>query len=294
MSDRARVLAPAKVNLVLHVLHRRPDGYHEIDTLFQAIDLSDEVEVELVDGDVALEVESAEHLGPEEDNLAYRAAARLLQEVAPSTGARVRLRKRIPAGGGLGGGSSDAAAVLRCIAELIGDCEPARLEGLAVDLGSDVPFFLGESPLARGRGRGELLEPLGPLPPRPLVLVSPRVHVSTAGAYATLAEVRAGQVGPSEGLAGPAPSTWRDVESLVHNDFEPVISAAHPEIRRALYALRDYGASVSLMSGSGSSCFGLFQDADVARWVAEELRARHEWTCAVVQTLAKLPPVVVG
>ena len=293
MRERARVLAPAKVNLVLRVFDRRPDGYHEVDTVFQAIDLCDEVEVELGREGVRLDVEGAEHLGPEEENLAYRAAAALLREVAPSRGARVRLTKRIPVGAGLGGGSSDAAAVLRCLAELIGGSQPARLRALATELGSDVPFFLGESPLARGRGRGELLEPLRPLPPTHLVLVSPRVHVSTAGAYAALAEVRAGQAPSVEGPDHVAPATWPEMGSLLHNDFEPVISAAHPEVRRALSALRASGAAGCLMSGSGSSCFGLFQDAGAARKVAEELASRPAWTCTAVQTLAAMPPVVV-
>ncbi|MDH3207399.1 MAG: 4-(cytidine 5'-diphospho)-2-C-methyl-D-erythritol kinase, partial [Gemmatimonadota bacterium] len=189
MSQRATVLAPAKINLALRVGRERPDGYHDIDTLFQAIDLSDDVEVELCGDDVTLEVEGAD-LGPIEQNLAFRAASRFLEEVAPGRGAAVRLLKKIPHGAGLGGGSSDAAAVLRCLTQLTGGLPAARLRGIGAELGSDVPFFLGDSPLARGRGRGEVLESLPALPVADLVLVSPPVHVATSVAYSALSASR--------------------------------------------------------------------------------------------------------
>lgn len=294
MSGRARVLAPAKINLRLRVLGRRPDQYHEIDTLFQAVDLCDEIEVELVEGELRLDVEGPD-LGPSEDNLAYRAAAILLSHAGVESGAHVRLLKRVPVGAGLGGGSSDAAAVLRCLSSLLGIEDGPELRELGTELGSDVPFFLGESPLARGRGRGELLEPITPLPRAHLVLVSPQVHVSTAGAYAALAEVRAGSsVATDEDVRTPSLVTWAEVETLAENDFEPVIGAAHPEIRRALGSLRSAGASVALMTGSGSTCFGLFPSGAEADAAAEELQGRLRWPCHAVRTLTDFPEVVVG
>ncbi len=148
-----RILAPAKVNLWLRVLRRRPDGFHELDTLFQAVDLCDEVEVSRRPGNgVRLTVEGAE-LGPARENLAHRAALAFLDAAGRSAGSdrvEIRLRKRIPAGAGLGGGSSDAAAVLRCVSALWGDpLSPAVLAELGASLGSDVAFFLGRGPLAR-------------------------------------------------------------------------------------------------------------------------------------------------
>ena len=286
MGRRARILAPAKVNLALRVHGRRRDGYHEIDTLFQAIDLCDEVEVEFAGHRVVLEVEGAD-LGPMEENLAYRAAARLLAEAAPGAGARVRLVKRIPHGAGLGGGSSDAAAVLRCLAELIGGVEPARLNALGAALGSDVPFFLGESPLARGRGRGEVLEPLPALPAADLVLVSPPVHVSTAEAYGALSASRGDGVPVADSSDPLRLENWHELETVARNDFEPVMAEACPEIKRALVALREAGATVALMTGSGSTCFGLFANAERVRGAVDGLGSGLAWPCHGVRTLER-------
>lgn len=292
MSRRVSVRAPAKVNLALHVLGRRPDGYHELDTLFQAIDLCDDVELEVVEGTessrVALVVEGTD-LGPEEENLAYQAAVRFLHETRAAAEVRVRLRKRIPVGAGLGGGSSDAAAVLRCLDSLLGPVERAPLSAVGAAIGSDVPFFLGASPLARGRGKGEKLDPLPALPPADLVVVSPPVHVSTAGAYAALSEVRGGErPAVRQGLT-LLPGRWPELSALAHNDFEPVISAAHPEVRRALGALRGADAATVLMAGSGSTCFGMFADRAAAERVAADLSARLGWACRAVRTLEVWP-----
>jgi len=286
---RATILAPAKINLALRVLGRRPDGYHDIDTLFQAIDLCDEVEVRLTADGVSVEVEGAD-LGPREENLAYRAATRFMEEARADAGVRVRLSKRIPVGAGLGGGSSDAAAVLRCLAGLIGGVGEPRLRELGAELGSDVPFFLGESPLSRGQGRGEVLEPLPALPATDLVLVSPPVRVSTAEAYGALASSRAGTAPGMDARGHTAVlCTWRDLAAIARNDFEPVMTVAHPEIAGALAALRSAGASAVQMTGSGSTCFGLFADTAAANQAAEGLRGELGATCTAARTLVALP-----
>ena len=288
MSQRATVLAPAKINLALRVGRERPDGYHDIDTLFQAIDLSDDVEVELCGDDVTLEVEGAD-LGPIEQNLAFRAASRFLEEVAPGRGAAVRLLKKIPHGAGLGGGSSDAAAVLRCLTQLTGGLPAARLRGIGAELGSDVPFFLGDSPLARGRGRGEVLESLPALPVADLVLVSPPVHVATSVAYSALSASRGDRATAPE---DPGPLTvrnWGDLGAVAHNDFEPILAAEHREIGQALAALLAAGATVASMTGSGSSCFGFFGDAPRAKAAAEGLAEELAWPCRAVRTLQAFP-----
>jgi 4-diphosphocytidyl-2-C-methyl-D-erythritol kinase len=287
------VLAPAKVNLRLRVFGRRPDGYHDLDTLFQAIDLTDEVGVELCGEGIALDVRGAD-LGPPADNLVYRAAARLAESVGYDGGIAVQLTKRIPAGAGLGGGSSDGAAVLRCLARLLDVPHDDRRVGRsAEDLGSDVPFFLSGSTLARGSGRGEIIEPLRPLPAADLVLISPPVHVSTAAAYAALSSARRGS---SAGLPEPtpAPSSWDQVSALASNDFETVMADAHPEIRLALAALTAVGTRFALMSGSGSSVFGLFDSTGEAQSAAESLTERLGWICRAVRTLADMPGVEVS
>jgi 4-diphosphocytidyl-2-C-methyl-D-erythritol kinase len=289
--QRATILAPAKVNLALRVYGRRSDGYHEIDTLFQAIDLSDEVEVELRGAGVAVEVEGAE-LGAQEDNLAYKAAVRFLAEAGIDAGVRVRLVKRIPHGAGLGGGSSDAAAVLKSLAVLVGGIDASRLHAIGGELGSDVPFFLGESPLARGRGRGEVLEALSALPGADMVLVCPPVHVATGEAYGALAASRRGSASRAEAPSGLTLGSWGDLGVVAQNDFEPLMAESYPEIRSALVALRSAGASTALMTGSGSTCFGLFVDESSALSAAGELKSELGWPCSSVRTLAAFPESV--
>jgi 4-diphosphocytidyl-2-C-methyl-D-erythritol kinase len=296
MIERAQILAPAKVNLFLHVGARRPDGYHDIETLFQAIDLADELQIELAGEGVALEVEGAE-LGPVADNLAYRAAEAFRAHAKLESGLRIRLTKHIPAGAGLGGGSSDAAAVLRCLAWMTGLEDPAsRLLSVAAELGSDVPFFLCGSPLALACGRGERLEALPPLPVAHMVLSLTPVHVSTAAAYRALDEARASRGGaaPRGGAEGGRarggirPEAWADVRPAMRNDFQEVV-AAEPAIARSLEALSAAGASDVLLSGSGAASFGLFTDAAAAGRAADQLSDELGWPCVAVRTLASLP-----
>ena len=288
MSDTAAAVAPAKVNLFLHVVRERPDGYHELDTLFQAIDLADEITVQLGGVGLELYVDGAD-LGPREDNLAFRAASRFLSAAGLDVGIRIQLRKQIPVGAGLGGGSSDAAAVLRALSYLIDDRgDGPRIQTLAAELGSDVPFFLGRSALARGSGRGELLEPLSPLPEADLVLVSPPVRSSTAAAYRSLARARrdgAHETAPTP----PPPTSWQDVEAIAHNDFQALIASEHAEVARSLQALEHAGASVALLSGSGSTSLGLFADRAAAERAAEGLTEELGWPCRAVRTLQALP-----
>ena len=291
MSSVAEVEAPAKINLLLRVFDARPDRFHEIETLFQAVDLADHVRVERTRAGVQLEVRGAGvDLGPIESNLAYRAADRLLAEAGIGGGVRITLHKRIPVGAGLGGGSSDAAAVLRCLAALarLGQ-DDALLRRIGAELGSDVPFFLGRSPLAAGRGRGEVLEPFGALPVADLVLVSPPLHVSTGWAYGALDQARRARRatrGPS--LEGP-PRDWNDVAREAHNDFQEVVALQHGAVARSLAALSTAGASVALMCGSGSTSFGIFPHRAAAERAAEALTAELGWPCHVARTLTVLP-----
>lgn len=294
VSMTAETRAPAKVNLFLRVFDRRPDGYHELETLFQAVDLVDEVRVERGGGSVELEVRGAD-LGPIEDNLAYRAATRLLSEARITEGVGIRLTKRIPAGAGLGGGSSDAAAVLRCVALLFGfSHEETLVRRIAGELGSDVPFFLCRSPLAAGRGRGEVLEPLEPLPEVHLVLVTPPVHVSTAWAYRAFDEARRRRAASGGRSLLGQPRGWQDVVADAHNDFQAVVAEEHAQVARSLTALAETGAELAMMSGSGAASFGLFPDRATSARAAEELRSVLGWPCHTVRTLTRLPVAILG
>ncbi|MDH3272388.1 MAG: 4-(cytidine 5'-diphospho)-2-C-methyl-D-erythritol kinase [Gemmatimonadota bacterium] len=293
---RVEVEAPAKINLFLRVLDRRPDGFHEIDTVFQAVSLADRVVVS-VDASrpssIALEVDGPD-LGAPESNLAYRAVDAFRRGVGVDGAIRVELTKRIPAGAGLGGGSSDAAAVLKCLAHATGFDDPAFLRSLGGQLGSDVPFFLGASPLARGRGRGEQLTGLEPLSEVHLVLALPAVHVATGPAYSALAAHRHGAAATraSAEEPGPAwPSSWDEVSARAVNDFEAVILGRHEEIARAHETLRAEGADPVLLSGSGAAVFGGFGDASSAEHAALVLEARCGWPFVAVTTLRDMPAV---
>lgn len=315
---RVDVAAPAKVNLLLRVLAREESGYHGIETLFQALELHDTVEVERrPEPAVSLEVTWAgpsEDLGPVEDNLAYRAAAgyRARAGLDDVPGVAVGLTKAIPAGAGLGGGSSDAAAVLRAMDRIhAGALGEAALMELAGSLGSDVPFFLGPSPLALGWGRGERLLGLPPLASRPVLVVIPPFRVSTGEAYRRLAEMRASPLGEPPSAtpdarageasggdeagghrgAGPSPgwtetvlpgavpltmddvSSWSGVTARAGNDFEAVVLRDRPRARAILELLRSRGAAPALLSGSGSALFGVFPDGNRAEGAAKEIRS---------------------
>lgn len=299
--------APAKINLFLKVLHRRADGFHELETLFQSISLADRVVVGVGasgadaagsaaasrNRPVSLTLKGAE-LGPVEDNLAYRAAERFLEVADLDVPVRVELEKRIPAGAGLGGGSSDAAAVLRCLATITDFTDREALHGLAMDLGSDVPFFLSGSSLALGRGRGEVLTELPPLPEASLVLALPDVHVATGEAYSVLAARRAAGEGfrssrmdPEEVRRGAG--SWERIVEWAVNDFEAVVVPQHEEIRLSLEGLAERGARMPLLSGSGAASFGLFPDHETARAAAAWLEGRYPWRFVVAETRTEVP-----
>ncbi|MGH7458610.1 MAG: 4-(cytidine 5'-diphospho)-2-C-methyl-D-erythritol kinase [Longimicrobiaceae bacterium] len=260
MAERVLVAAPAKVNLRLKVLARNDDGFHFLESVFCALSLADEVEIRRGAAGVALKVEG-EDTGPAGKNLAVLAARAFYRKVGREPSVGVRLAKRVPASAGLGGGSSNAAAVLRGLNELEGwPLAPESLARVGGALGSDVPFFLCGSPLALGWGRGDRLLPLPPLPPRPVLVVKPEATISTARAYTRLAASRAGDPVPSAGIIpARALGSWEGVSSLSENDFEPVAAEEFPEIGEVLRRLREAGAGIARLAGSGSACFGVFE-----------------------------------
>ena len=266
------VLAPAKLNLFLEVLGKRPDGYHEVETLMVAVDLHDTLTfADDPSGRISLRCDDPTlPTGPE--NLVVRAAGRLKAAAGCPRGASIDLRKAIPAQAGLAGGSSDAAATLVALDRLWDlKLPPERLDALAGEIGSDVAFFR-HAPAAVGRGRGELVEPVAL--PRALhfVLVCPAAGVSTAEAYRRLVPpARPRPIAPA--LAALAAG---DVEALgraLFNRLQPVAESIEPALGRVREALEGLGPSLdgSLMSGSGSAYFGLGRDLDAARAAARSL-----------------------
>lgn len=266
---RARVPALAKINLDLRVLGKRADGYHELRTIFHTISLSDTLEVQFL---------PARHteillLGPQDipDNLAWNAAAAAVEAMGARGKVLIHLKKRIPMGAGLGGGSSDAAAVLLALNALTGRPLPLdRLCELGAALGSDVPFFLLGG-AAVGIGRGTELFPLPDRPAQFGLLIAPDVAVSTAEAYAALSP-RLTTKSQENKIVSFQSLVWdRGVSKAGCNDFEAVVFQQHRRLKWWKQRLLDAGASTALMTGSGSAIFGLFPSDAAVRGALKKL-----------------------
>jgi 4-diphosphocytidyl-2-C-methyl-D-erythritol kinase len=283
MKNSLRLPAFAKINLCLHVLGRRPDGYHELRTIFQAISLRDTLELSLTrNSGIALEVSGAElPAGPE--NLVYRALDALSAEIGYRGGVRARLEKRIPVARGLGGGSSDAAAALLGLLRLMKKKLPLeRLMEIAAGLGADVPFFLfGGRALAVNRG--DEIYPLPDAPRRTVLVISPReIGVSTKDAYQWISTELTNHPKP--------PKIWKfcalcwSRTGEVSNDFEGPVFARHPRLGEIRDGLLQRGAAEAALAGSGSAVFGIFRNPAQARRAA---RAFPEDSVFVVETLSR-------
>jgi 4-diphosphocytidyl-2-C-methyl-D-erythritol kinase len=278
--------APAKINLHLRVQGVRPDGFHGLESVFLALDFGDTLRFTLLDRPAAavspIEIRGFDGLSPAE-NIISRAAALFRAETGFDRGLRVEVDKRIPAGGGLGGGSSDAASTLLALNVLSGAAvSAAGLGGLAARLGSDVPFFLSGG-AALVKGRGEILEAL-PLPGGfSVALVNPGFPSGTAEAFRLLDISRQGLSGalPAPEHTGPDPETCAGIlggpprDWPFYNDFLPVLDARTGGVyRRILSRLTELEADFSGLSGAGSTCFGVFTDEKKAekavRLLAEE------------------------
>lgn len=265
-----RGVAPAKVNLRLEVLAPRGDGYHPVETVLHALELSDDLELSPSSDDrVVLELTGVAPgaLGPDADNLAVRAADAFRRVVAAggrkAPGVTIRLHKRIPHGAGLGGGSSDAAAVLRGMNELFGrSLALPDLHALAAGLGSDVPFFVLDRPRAVAWGRGERMLALPALPARPVLVAVPADPIATGWAYGALDAHRGSRATRGEGgfVDEGRETGWRAVDARARNDFEDALFPLRPELGRVKAILREAGARPALLSGSGSALFGVFED----------------------------------
>ena len=292
----ARTVAQAKVNLALAVLAREEGGYHQIETLFQRIALGDVVHVRAGGSARALDAAGPamppEGLGPVERNLAWRAAERYALVSGWPRGFAIEIEKRVPVGGGLGGGSADAAAVLRILNALAPEpLSPMALLQIAVRLGADVPFLASGASLALAWGRGERMLALPALPAREVALVVPDFGVGTAEAYGWIAESRREHppAPHAELLVPESLATWAQVELRMRNDFQPVVGERHPRLLRMVRALRErLGASAALMSGSGSSLFALYDAPPDAAAIARETGAR----VLLTRTAARVEEVV--
>ncbi len=250
--------APAKINLSLDVLHKRPDGYHEVEMVMTMVDLADRLEMERLDRDTIIISSQAGYIPLDEKNLAFQAARLMKDTYQVKQGVYIHLDKKIPVAAGLAGGSSDAAAALRGLNKLWNLNRPeSELMKLGEQLGSDIPFCVRGGTVV-ARGRGEQLEPIDAPPQCWVVLAKPPIHVSTASVYSRFNAMRRTQ----------KPATNRVVQAVRQKDFhalcaslgnmlEEVTLQLHPEVTQIKQVMKKLGAEGVLMSGSGPTVFGL-------------------------------------
>lgn len=286
--DAIRVLAPAKVNLVLEVLGRRPDGYHELEMANVLVSLADAVTVRRTAAPgITCTVDRA-GIPTDDRNLAVRAARALAGDRLGERGLHVDLRKRIPPGAGLAGGSSDAAATLVAVDRLLDLATPPdRLVALAATLGSDVPYCL-HGGAAICTGRGERIAPVHAPVGLPLVIAWPRIELSTAAVYAALNVPLTPERGRASVLFARLAQGggWGDVGRLLFNRLEAPARALCPAVSGVANALQSLGCQGVVMTGSGSAVIGLSDSVDAASTVAASLRDRHACDAFAVTLVA--------
>jgi 4-diphosphocytidyl-2-C-methyl-D-erythritol kinase len=284
---QARVRALAKINLDLRVLGKRPDGYHELRTIFQTVSLADTLEIHFAPArKTSIELSDSARIP---DNLVVRAAGLAMDAMRVTGRVSMQLEKRIPMGAGLGGGSSDAAAVLLALPAIAGrKIDLEKLSTIAADLGSDVPFFLLGG-TAVGIGRGTELFPLPDAPPMAGILVAPGVHVNTAQAYRDLSprlttDLQQNKMVSFQSLTWDTARLFGGVSSLGSggNDFEEVVFEQHPKLAALKKRLVRAGADVVLMSGSGSSVYGLFRDRNGMKRVVSTVGEEQAFRISLV------------
>jgi len=260
-------LTPAKINLFLRVVGHRSDGYHLLDSIFLPISIYDRIRLEIrssISPAVTLRCDLPE-LPTDTRNLAFKAAHAFISEFGLRAQVLINLEKSIPIGAGLGGGSSDAGAVLKMMAQLTRIEEDQRLRKIAVGIGADVPFFLNPR-ASRVGGIGEEIAPLDSIPELPILILVPPIEVSTAKIFAQL---------KPEDWSGPSPqafenSSGTELQSMMVNDLASTASKFYPEIGDLLETLKNLGARASAMSGSGGAVFGVFADHEAVAMAARE------------------------
>ncbi|MBZ9797496.1 4-(cytidine 5'-diphospho)-2-C-methyl-D-erythritol kinase [Mesorhizobium sp. ES1-4] len=280
--------APAKINLALHVTGRRPDGYHLIESLAVFTRFGDRIEIAPDESDdFSVSGRYAPDVPLDGGNLVLKArdALRHAAGIRSTPPVAIRLEKNLPVASGMGGGSSDAAAVLRGLAESWGlDIDSAELARIALSLGADVPMCLAAKPLV-ARGIGEELSMVPDFSAVGLVLVNPGMPISTAETFAALSRRDNEPLPPlPRGVDFHSLRNWLEV---TRNDLQPAALAMQPAIGRALSWLDKAGSGFSRMSGSGATCFGLFETGNVAKRAAAEIRSRQpDWFVAATRSMA--------
>ena len=282
MTMMKTVFAPAKINLCLHVTGRREDGYHDLATLMQRVNVQDRLEITVSSGAEITACCPQLNLPPGVENIAVRAARLFLSYIKEECSVAVRIDKKIPAAAGMGGGSSNAASVLLALNDMLGvNLSQSELISIGVKIGADVPFFLYDQSAAWATGVGERLQPWSGLPPVTFVLVNPGIEVSTAWVFKTLGLTCSRPIAKIPRF----PVRTSGLVRLLHNDLEIVTCQRHPVITAIKERLLAGGAAGALMSGSGPTVFGVFDDQDQAGKVAKVLSTETDWWVQVVNPL---------
>jgi 4-diphosphocytidyl-2-C-methyl-D-erythritol kinase len=274
--------APAKINLTLDVLHKRPDGYHELEMVMTTVDLADRIDL-IYTSHSSITLESSSGFVPQDErNLAYRAAALLKEKLGIKHGVHIYIHKQIPVAAGLAGGSSDAAATLRGLNRLwnlqLSDEELAKL---GAEIGSDVPFCV-HAGTAVARGRGEILTPLPPPPPCWVVLAKPGHGVSTADVFGRLRVDQIKEHPRTEAMVAAIQNQdYEEINKNLGNVLEPVTMKMHPEVRKIKEKMLQFGADGVLMSGSGPTVFGLVKREARAKRLVNGLKGFCQQVFAV-------------
>ncbi len=290
------VHAPAKVNLILRILDRRPDGYHNLWSVMQTVALEDELRLCAVSrpGGIRLSCDT-EALSADRSNLVYKAASAVLEQAGLSIGLDIELRKRIPMGAGLGGGSSDAAATIVGLNRLLKlEWSTAAMKAVGEPLGSDVPFFLF-APAAVVSGRGETVTPVTIGDSRWLVLVKPTFGIETKWAYQELASSRSAvrPLAPAHVQMNQRRRiSWSELTAAAENDFEGPVFARHGTLHKIKHTLRELGAEFALLAGSGATVFGVFGDESEARRARAQMAQDEQLQIFVVPTCSQ--PLIVA
>ncbi|MBV9216035.1 MAG: 4-(cytidine 5'-diphospho)-2-C-methyl-D-erythritol kinase [Acidobacteria bacterium] len=277
----------AKINLYLRILGKRPDGFHELCTIFQTVSLHDTITFSEAE---KLEMTCPQQIVPTDGrNLIIRSALALQAASGTRKGAHIELDKRIPTPGGLGGGSSNAATALIGLSRLWKlELLPARLEAIARELGSDVPFFL-EGGTAVGTGRGDIVESMSDVTGDNILIVSPEIRVATKDAFAG----SGAEALTSEGRKHSLTVCRKEAASLdlrhsvLINDLEPTVFAVHPEIERVKHTLLELGAVNAAMSGSGASVFAIFDKQETRQAAEKALDRENSWRRFAVSTISR-------
>lgn len=282
------VSAPAKINLVLRILDRRPDGYHNVWSLMQTVRLEDTLSISINHGHASITVSCDDpSLKADRSNLVFRAAAAVLEQSGRAVGVDIALAKRIPMGAGLGGGSSDAAATIIGLNRILKlEWSTEQMAQVGQTLGSDVPFFFF-APSATVSGRGEKVTPVRMMESRWVVLINPSFPVETKWAYRQLSESRTGVVPISRfqaALDTAAELSWKQVLEAAENDFETPVFRAYPLLHDIKQQLIAGGAEAALLSGSGATVFGIFHDEAGARSAQASFLTERTFKVFVAET----------